>query len=100
MQEKIYKLLKELIAIRSISCVTGETEASKFIYDYFKGMPYFLEHPDFARMYPVPGDALGRTVPYALIKGNSAKTVVILSLIHISEPTRRTPISYAVFCLK
>src|SRR5680860_1013514 len=26
--------------------------------------------------------------------------VVYLSLIHISEPTRRTPISYAVFCLK
>ena len=23
-----------------------------------------------------------------------------LSLIHISEPTRRTPISYAVFCFK
>src|SRR5664279_4333868 len=23
-----------------------------------------------------------------------------LSLVHISEPTRRTPISYAVFCLK
>src|SRR5665647_563155 len=29
-------------------------------------------------------------------------TVIVhdLSLIHISEPTRRTPISYAVFCLK
>src|SRR5665647_3731660 len=27
-------------------------------------------------------------------------TVYDLSLIHISEPTRRTPISYAVFCLK
>src|SRR5665647_2103163 len=26
--------------------------------------------------------------------------LLILSLIHISEPTRRTPISYAVFCLK
>src|SRR5665647_2018139 len=26
--------------------------------------------------------------------------VICLSLIHISEPTRRTPISYAVFCLK
>src|SRR5680860_1566149 len=26
--------------------------------------------------------------------------VYMLSLIHISEPTRRTPISYAVFCLK
>ena len=28
------------------------------------------------------------------------KAVLELSLIHISEPTRRTPISYAVFCLK
>src|SRR5664279_31499 len=26
--------------------------------------------------------------------------VLVLSLIHISEPTRRTPISYAVFCLR
>src|SRR5680860_373032 len=25
---------------------------------------------------------------------------LLVSLIHISEPTRRTPISYAVFCLK
>src|SRR5674476_1393999 len=28
------------------------------------------------------------------------KTVVHLSLIHISEPTRQAEISYAVFCLK
>ena len=28
------------------------------------------------------------------------KKGLFLSLIHISEPTRRTPISYAVFCLK
>src|SRR5665647_2514028 len=33
---------------------------------------------------------------YALFDGND----LYLSLIHISEPTRRTPISYAVFCLK
>src|SRR5680860_1559220 len=29
---------------------------------------------------------------------NRGEDRVILSLIHISEPTRRTPISYAVFC--
>src|SRR5680860_89202 len=28
------------------------------------------------------------------------RRILYLSLIHISEPTRRTPISYAVFCLK
>ena len=30
----------------------------------------------------------------------ATKSAINLSLIHISEPTRRTPISYAVFCLK
>ena len=30
----------------------------------------------------------------------SLDLALYLSLIHISEPTRRTPISYAVFCLK
>ena len=31
---------------------------------------------------------------------NAFIAFMCLSLIHISEPTRRTPISYAVFCLK
>ena len=30
----------------------------------------------------------------------SALTLSVLSLIHISEPTRQAEISYAVFCLK
>src|SRR5665647_592067 len=36
----------------------------------------------------------------ASITRRQISTVAWLSLIHISEPTRRTPISYAVFCLK
>src|SRR5665647_1963110 len=39
----------------------------------------------------VLGDRLGST---------AASAVLEMALIHISEPTRRTPISYAVFCLK
>ena len=34
------------------------------------------------------------------MKANASGLLIWLSLIHISEPTRRTPISYAVFCLK
>src|SRR5664279_5448481 len=33
-------------------------------------------------------------------RSGAVSVVHNLSLIHISEPTRRTPISYAVFCLK
>src|SRR5674536_238553 len=39
---------------------------------------------------------LERTITGAI----SSKSVVALSLIHISEPTRLLSISYAVFCLK
>src|SRR5680860_662805 len=40
----------------------------------------------------------GRTIRPKTV--NQKRYVDALSLIHISEPTRRTPISYAVFCLK
>src|SRR5664279_6151078 len=40
------------------------------------------------------------TVMYTLGNGIHEAQGWGLSLIHISEPTRRTPISYAVFCLK
>src|SRR5680860_487853 len=33
------------------------------------------------------------------VDGGPGEVAKALSLIHISEPTRRTPISYAVFCL-
>lgn len=78
MQDKIYALLKELVAIPSISCVSHEVEAGQFIYDYFKEMPYFQEHKQFLGMHMIPGDIFGRAVPYAFIKGNSVKTVVIM----------------------
>ena len=39
-------------------------------------------------------------IVYGWFKPSKYKDMIELSLIHISEPTRRTPISYAVFCLK
>ena len=49
----------------------------------------------------LPGDQHGRYYTYTVtVDGISRQTGDPLSLIHISEPTRRTPISYAVFCLK
>ena len=68
---------------------------------------YAQTQPDMA-VYNV----LGETHSYADLKRDSDGLAayvdsldlpdksLVLSLIHISEPTRRTPISYAVFCLK
>ena len=46
-------------------------------------------------------DAVLRSYWGTAYEANYARlSALVLSLIHISEPTRRTPISYAVFCLK
>ena len=45
-------------------------------------------------------EALGKFAPKFAELNDDVLFGQVLSLIHISEPTRRTPISYAVFCLK
>src|SRR5665647_2982399 len=45
-------------------------------------------------------EELQGTIQNDILKEFMVRNTYILSLIHISEPTRRTPISYAVFCLK
>src|SRR5664279_2079148 len=47
----------------------------------------------------VISDPVSTYVAFAIDAAGTC-TLQDLSLIHISEPTRRTPISYAVFCLK
>src|SRR5680860_1708309 len=52
----------------------------------------------FQSMLPI-GNTVLKGIVFGIIIAILAK-IGMLSLIHISEPTRRTPISYAVFCLK
>src|SRR5680860_791701 len=62
--------------------------------------------PDGAEVVCVDGDFSSMVYPFMVHtdRGVTVRHVPLaelpLSLIHISEPTRRTPISYAVFCLK
>src|SRR5680860_503030 len=58
------------------------------------------DHPDLILMdIQLPGmDGLTAT---SILKTNPATAAIpVIALTAISEPTRRTPISYAVFCLK
>src|SRR5665647_2899747 len=72
-------------------------------FDHLGGLAGVLrEHPVPVHMHPLEEPLHARAVDSALRYGFiiEAPPPVDLSLIHISEPTRRTPISYAVFCLK
>jgi arginine utilization protein RocB len=75
-QERIYTLLQEMTAVDSVSYSAKENVMSEYVHAFFAQIPYFKEHPDQFGLYPIPNDAFGRTVPYALLLGNAPNTVV------------------------
>src|SRR5664279_46097 len=66
---------------------------------YKVDVPAMTGQPDFDRVFRVQMNTLEQLALFLPSMWLFA-IYVSLSLIHISEPTRRTPISYAVFCLK
>ena len=72
--------------------VGGESCQAKHVGTVISGQ-MAAKHNDGTEQVFGPGDV------YVIEPGHNG-WIVGLSLIHISEPTRRTPISYAVFCLK
>ena len=75
-EDRIYTLLKEMVAVDSVSYSDKECAMSEYVHAAFARIPYFKNHPDQFGLHPIPNDPFGRTVPYGLILGNSPNTVV------------------------
>lgn len=76
MQDRIYKYLKEIVALDTVSCTNTEYKGGDYFAEFFKKLPYFKKHPELTGQYVIPGDTYKRTVPWALLLGNSKKTVI------------------------
>ncbi|MBN8192669.1 M20/M25/M40 family metallo-hydrolase [Bacillus sp. NTK074B] len=74
--EQIELITRSLVAIRSYNGTTGESEKARFIYELISSFPYFQEHPEQVWLQEVPNDSIGRQNVFALVKGNSSKTVL------------------------
>lgn len=77
MEERILEILKELVAMKSVSYSEKELEPAQWFSDFFKSLPYFEKHPEDTGIYEIPNDPFGRKIPYAFLKGNKTDTVVI-----------------------
>ena len=74
-------------------------EKADFVY---KAVPFVTQDLDFSYVQPRVDELLPH-YSYSTegsVSSTMLEDVSLLSLIHISEPTRRYAISYAVFCLK
>ena len=76
-KEQIYRYMKELVAIPSVSNTEKEQEAARYIAGELSAQPYFVRNPGLTEEYGIEGDYLERTTPYGLVKGSSARTLIL-----------------------
>ena len=76
-KNEIYRYMKELVAIPSISNSREEQAAGEYIREELGRQPYFQAHPELTGMYGLEGDFLSRGTPYGLVKGSTSRTVIL-----------------------
>ncbi|OYD07731.1 M20/M25/M40 family metallo-hydrolase [Paludifilum halophilum] len=80
-KEEVLSLTKELVQHPSINGTIGERDIAYKIYNYFRELPYFREHPTHLRLCKTEGDERERYNVLALVKGKNAdlqETVILM----------------------
>ena len=98
---EVKRLTSEMVAIPSINKEpSGESAVAQYVYDYFAGLDYFKEHPDYIKNFQTKDDFVCRHSTYAFVKGtksNSNKTVILIGHIDTVGVDDYTPIQEYAF---
>jgi len=78
LKQKIQQYLYDYIKIQSDTGTAAERNIEAFYKNWFETVPYFKDNPDHRGLFKIPNDHLDRHVPWALLKGQGSKTVVLL----------------------
>lgn len=74
----IKKIMYDYVAIGSYSDTIHEKEVEPFFMELMASFPYFQKHPEDYGLFPIPGDHLGRSVCWAVVRGEGANTVCMV----------------------
>ena len=86
MKARIYKHLKGLVAIPSVSNTQEEKAAAEYLAGSLAEQAYFKKNPQLCGQFPLEGDMLGRSAVYGLV------TVSYTHLdVYKRQPRRRRP---------
>lgn len=77
MERRILEILKDLMAMKSLSYSEKELEPAEYYGEFFRKLPYFQKYPGYMGMYEIPGDPFGRKIPYGVLLGKKKDTVVL-----------------------
>ena len=77
-EKDIKELLYKYIKVESYTFSPNERLVEPFLTDWFKGVPYFQEHPELCGLYEIQGDPFDRNVVFGMVKGRGSKAVVLI----------------------
>ncbi|MCL2684533.1 MAG: M20/M25/M40 family metallo-hydrolase [Synergistaceae bacterium] len=75
--ERIEELMREFVAAYSPTGTGEENVVRGFYRSWFESVPYFRENRDEWGFFEIPGDPVGRAVPWGIIRGEGSGAVVL-----------------------
>jgi len=82
MKARIEQLMLDFVGVNTDTNTAAERDCEGFFQRWFDGLLVMAANPVDCGFFDITGDALGRRVPYALVRGGGADTVI---LIHHSD---------------
>lgn len=76
--QEIKDILYGYVKAESITYSPAEKDAEQYFLNYFRALPYWQEHPEYAGAYPIPGDPFGRAAAFAMVRGSGEDTIVFV----------------------
>lgn len=80
--DEVKKITAEMVAIPSINKEPdGESNVARYVHNYYMGLEYFKQHPEYTKMFKTKNDFVDRHSTYAFVKGtkgNSGRTVILI----------------------
>lgn len=76
--KRIESLLKEFMALPTITGTPDENLALSFYRKFFSSLPYFQENTRQWGTFPCPNDRLHREIAWGLVRGKTTRTVVLI----------------------
>ena len=69
---EVKDLTVELVKIPSIVKTSGEADCARRIYEFYRGLPYFQQHPEYLVLQQTEEDELERYNVIAMVRGPKA----------------------------
>lgn len=97
-EKDIEDIFYPYVRVRSDTHSVLERDIEPFLMNFFKSIDYFKQHPDNFGTYKINNDVFGRSVCWALLKGQGDDTVVFIhhyDVVDIEDFKTLKPLAYS-----